>query len=117
MILKTEKEKISKIKHIKKHLKNNNQSISRELHDNFETVISIYFQISKKRWGGNWKKNTHKFDKNYETRKPKSPQGTKTQMKKECNYIKVHLVKLLKPVIKKNSGKQPERKDTLHTDK
>lgn len=38
-------------------------------------------------------------------------------MKKECNYIKVHLVKLLKPVIKKNSGKQPERKDTLHTDK
>lgn len=38
-------------------------------------------------------------------------------MKKECNYIKVHLVKLLKSVIKKNSGKQPERKDTLHTDK
>lgn len=33
----------------KKHLKNNNQSISRELHDNIETLISVYFQISKKR--------------------------------------------------------------------
>lgn len=87
------------------------------MHDNFETLISVYFHISKKKWEGNWKKNTRKFDKNYETRKSKSPQGTKRQMKKECNYIKVHLVKLLKPVIKKNSGKQPERKDTLHTDK
>lgn len=41
--------KVTQDKTHKKHLKNNNQSISRELHDNVETLISVYFQISKKR--------------------------------------------------------------------
>ena len=47
---------------------------------------------------------------------PKVPKEPKHEWEKNV-IIKVHLVKLLKPVIKKNSGKQPERKDTLHTDK